>query len=740
MTQASPPSIKEWKIYFLLLICSFLSYWVFLHFEFAHLNSMLSSITSDSIKNYYTFAYHAALDRNPLRFEGMNYPFGEHAVYTDCQPLISGLLRFLPIPSNYLIGTLHFLLYASFIVSPLIIYAILVRLNVDSFSAFFSALAIALLSPQFLKINAGHHALAYGCMIPLCMLLLMRLLDKASLKNWTLLSSYNTLVFFIHPYMGFCLAAFSLMTLLFRAVFLRTLFKEKTFYISIFLTGIFPILFFKVFMWLTDQHSDRPSEPYGLEVMVENLDSLLAPDFGPFKHFLQALFPNPPGHFEGHTYLGLFVMLLTLFLIVAWPFFKRKIKSPSILPSFFLSSLVLLLISFGYHQKVLQLFDIKIEAVNQFRAVCRFAWVFYFVLPICLIPTLLNFLNQILSANRYQYVSKALILLFFTSNFLEAGGLLRHNHEAYWHFRNFFNAELLNSEEKVVLDQIKNKSVQAILPLPLFHGGSEMYDRNGSSNSMAPAMMYSYHTALPILSMMASRTSITETQKLIQIINSYKKEKAIIPLLNGKDFLIIKTRDELLPDEERLVQSLNYFHENDSLSFSFISQAELIRAKKQSTAYKIELHDSLLLKEKWICFIESEKREPFQMANIKDYQNIFTLDSNIIASGKYVLSLHYYFKPITYRDIALDLIVTEALNGPVIWKQLIPLRKMSGFYGDYAVFEIYIDLLEHGRYEFILKGGEDRQYHISDFLIRPAGQDVYFIKNSGDTLYNNYLP
>ena len=96
----------------------------------------------------------------------MNYPFGEHVVYADCQPLLTVVLKPMTFAHSYLVGFLHFLIFASLIITPAIIYYIFRELETDSLASVFISLAISLLSPQFLKINAGHHGLAYTCIIP----------------------------------------------------------------------------------------------------------------------------------------------------------------------------------------------------------------------------------------------------------------------------------------------------------------------------------------------------------------------------------------------------------------------------------------------------------------------------------------------------------------------------------------------------------------------------------------------
>ena len=56
----------------------------------------------------------------------------------------------------------------------------------------------------------------------------------------------------------------------------------------------------------------------------------------------------------------------------------------------------------------------------------------------------------------------------------------------------------------------------------------------------------------------------------------------------------------------------------------------------------------------------------------------------------------------------------------------------------FGVFEYNIHLDKNCRYEFIMKGTVDKDYRISDFMLRPSTSNVYVVKQKGDTLINNF--
>ncbi len=55
----------------------------------------LISAGGDGMKNYFTYLYHIKYDSTFWVFEGMNYPFGENIVFTDNQPLLSNIVKWI---------------------------------------------------------------------------------------------------------------------------------------------------------------------------------------------------------------------------------------------------------------------------------------------------------------------------------------------------------------------------------------------------------------------------------------------------------------------------------------------------------------------------------------------------------------------------------------------------------------------------------------------------------------------
>ena len=89
-------------------------------------NTTMFGNENDGLKNYYTFSYFVNYNKpTDVILSGMNYPFGEHIVFTDNIPILASLGSFLnqlglPIAENT-VGIINFLLLVNVLFSIIII-------------------------------------------------------------------------------------------------------------------------------------------------------------------------------------------------------------------------------------------------------------------------------------------------------------------------------------------------------------------------------------------------------------------------------------------------------------------------------------------------------------------------------------------------------------------------------------------------------------------------------------------
>ena len=119
--------VKNRSPFFLVVLTFMLLAWMIPQLIF-HPNDILLTADGDGLKSYYSFIYHLQFDQQFLHFGGMNYPHGEHYLYTDGFPAIAWILQLLPFLKAHGIFIIHFTLFLSLLFTPFFIYLKLKKL------------------------------------------------------------------------------------------------------------------------------------------------------------------------------------------------------------------------------------------------------------------------------------------------------------------------------------------------------------------------------------------------------------------------------------------------------------------------------------------------------------------------------------------------------------------------------------------------------------------------------------
>ena len=249
-----------------------------------HANTYLLSTGGDAVKNYYTPAWFVDND-NGTHFTGMNYPYGEHVVFTDNQPLLSWVMNFIDNNlfsiSGYTIGIMNILLFVSLFFCVVFIYKIMRFYALPPYFAVVASILIGLMNPQLDRFW-GHFALGYALFIPLIWYLIL-MLDKYQyqLWRWILIISVIILFGFLHMYyvlIGAMFILFHVFILLFKK---KRNFKQILFHIG---AAIIPVVFITLFMHFTDKISDRPESPFGFFLYKASFPSVFLPLDGTIRN------------------------------------------------------------------------------------------------------------------------------------------------------------------------------------------------------------------------------------------------------------------------------------------------------------------------------------------------------------------------------------------------------------------------------------------------------------------------
>jgi|GEM_PF-5553879 len=517
------------------------------------------SIWGDGFKNYYTFAYYVAHDHG-THFSGMNYPFGEHVVYTDDQPLLAFLFNFL-CRFAFVRHHLHALFtYVTFLSVPLcsvVLFMLLAEYGVVGLYATMSSVFIASLSPQILRLS-GHFGLAHCFFIPLAILLLTRA-SRSGRGFYLFLFSASALAFgLIHVYH---LAIVSLFGVAYALVYYLLSDRERMDRIGMlktFLASVAPFVALRIFMLLTDPVSDRPANPWGFFDTCSTVSSVMLTQLSFVYESLSHIIPLATVPEEKQAYIGIladiFLLLLIVMMVVKRDLIRPIIRNiPRPLMAAFLASLLLLLFAFGVPFTIpgcKWLYDYA-GPFKQFRAPCRFSWVFYYMINIFSVV----FVYHLVKASAMRlWVVRGMAVLIFALWFADVNMYNNHISKMWTAYGGQVDFNKEGSAIRSVLraNGFTTNDFQSILYLPYFNIGSEKTFIGQGGDVIA--MKNSMSTGLSLIDIEMSRTSMSQTDLNLQLMSSPLLGKEIIQYFHSsKPLLLITQGNQVFNESESAI-------------------------------------------------------------------------------------------------------------------------------------------------------------------------------------------
>jgi len=527
--------------------------------------SYLFSTGGDGLKSYYCSYYHVKYDTTYLYTQCMNYPYGESVFYSDSQPLISNsliLLKKLGIDlTDNIIAILNFLMLFSIVPGVLFIYLLLARLNLPHWYSILVAVLIVFLSPQLDRMG-GHFSLSYVFFIPLYLLQMHGFYQSNKLRHSILMGVTSFIGLLTHAYFFAFFGILSFFMLLIWWITKKDKFHNLTH--SLLYFGLQIILPFILFQLLSIGIStDRTNYPWGYFYNRSSPAAVFLPIGKPYGTFIN--FPDLS--WEGIAYIGLVPFIVILFGTFHY-LKKLRIKRWMMLiendyiNAALWASIVAVIFSFAYpFQWKLQWLWNYMGPLKQFRAEGRFAWIFFYVINIAAYYSIWKWYSA--KKNRLS-----LILLIFPL----AWGAFDAYLNAYNREKNLKNqvVEIYDVNNNLPKDKwindINISEFQAIIPLPYFNIGSEVYWYGSSQSSELTAFTVAWKTGLPINAILLSRTSVSESIKslalvqepldMFEIVKDYKSKK---------DFLLLVQKQDSLSDYEKNYQNYaGIIAENDN--------------------------------------------------------------------------------------------------------------------------------------------------------------------------------
>jgi hypothetical protein len=518
---------------------------------------VILELGADCGKNYFTFLYHSVYGKG-VWFEGMNYPYGEHIIYADGQPMLSCFLHlFRGLSVDGALKVMNLCIGLSYVLAIVYTYLILLRFSVQPFIAILFACLINLFAPQVLRIQA-HFALAYLCPVPMLFYWTLRY-HYTSKWKWPL---YILVMGFIMAFMHLYIGAIIFFWIAFYAtgyvLLIRSPLRERLQHVApMLVVAITLFLLIKGGIALTDPIKDRPSFPLNTLEYVTHIKDIVS---SPFSYFWQYIryktnFNRLSDAGEGYSYLGL-VAIFFIFVSAARGFLKKIRKRPGeeflvseqgFSPVWIFVATGSLLLAMGapfiWHMHWLLNY---LSLFKQFRAMGRFVWTFYYIATIYAAVAIHFIYQQYLKTNKrvmaYALMAAAIGLWGLdVSRYIKnirahiANGLSTYDEFVY-------KNEPVKWPEYLAEHHYKGSDFQGIILLPLFFSGSEKIWVGGDPSwPLKVGMRIALQFHLPIVDVMMSRTSWSITEKQVKTAaGPYADKPMLRDLKSNKPFLLIQ--------------------------------------------------------------------------------------------------------------------------------------------------------------------------------------------------------
>lgn len=514
---------------------------------------------ADGGKNLLAFEYHL-LHSNGWWCMGMNYPYGEHIVFTDGLPLLSMLLAKLGVTDfSVALSVLWKVIVLSYVLSIVYLFRILLRFRVHPVCAMICAGLITCMCPQLMR-TMGHFSLSLACVVPMTFYWILCHYKRPSYSYGIYIFMLAVVAAFFTPYL------IALMAVLVGFYYIGYLFftvgnlKTKVLSQLPLLVGLIAALMtFNIVMMVTDPVKDRPKTPYGVTAFCTTGNHIFTSPHSPFWNSLNVT--------EGEAYLGVVTLSTMLGLLLAWLWRVRNKRKENdadtdpilrIMLFVSLASLVLAMgVPFVWGMEGLVEY---LPFIRQFRTLGRFSWIFYFIITLYSVIAIYRWYIVLLKDGRIAFAYLFLFLVVGIWSF-EASGFVNHERASIKAARSNYDRVIgksgRNWKRFIESHGYKSTDFQAVLLLTYFHVGMDKLWHGGlaTDQGIEAGFETAIQLGLPMVDAMLSRSSWSITQKQVKTVGGpYVGKPMLNDLPNRKPFLLLNMDgDELGPDQAYLL-------------------------------------------------------------------------------------------------------------------------------------------------------------------------------------------
>ncbi len=266
-----------------------------------------------------------------------------------------------------------------------------------------------------------------------------------------------------------------------------------------------------------------------------------------------------------------------------------------------------------------------VPAIKQFRALGRFAWVFYYVFTIYsafyFYLIFRKWTIQSKKKNAYVLLSFLMLIWMFEAYV--------NNHR---NIQIIANKKIDSYKDFRIIDSLNKygytvDSFQSIVPLPGYFIGSEVIASELNDVTSFESMAISASTGLPINSIMLSRTSFNQTLISAQLFSdSLVNKREILKLLGNQKLLVIKDKEDT--HHYYIEKKSKYLFSNERLHFFELNAQDL-----NPSNYKVSGKEIVINKEGKTTidnrFVNYQKALTINDANQIIYTNTNNIDTSI---------------------------------------------------------------------------------------------------------------
>lgn len=734
-----------------------------------HPNDYSFSVKGDGVKNYFVYASFIKNNEASLEYQQMNYPYWEGLLFVDAHPLFSLPLNlannWFPWISDNSIGLLNLLMIFSLVIAAYYLKKIFDLLHVHQLLGLLGAFSITLLNAQIFRLH-GHFSLSYGFFVPVIIYYLLKIhFGARNYKNYIQLGFIAFAYYFIHAYAGLIA---SLLIIIFSLVDFNFRFNKKQLKSTIYFLscGTIPLALYYVLAKLSDNHTGRTTNPWGLYEYHADLSTVFLPILGPFN-FLKGKFFGPiHQNEEGWAYVGLATIVGLIILLLSSVYYSIKRRKFSLSQTLiqersarvlFISTVFVLLISmlipFRWGMDfLLDWFPI----IKQFRSIGRFAIVFYFGSTIILI-VLTNQFYRTLRKRNYKVLAYLTLLISPVLLLLEGVPLHEDMSTNIVRTKNIFKLDNHAQEYKEAVKQLSTQKFDALLSFPFFCVGSENFGIYGTKESHDLAFSSSYFLNLPLVANMSARSSIWESKNKMQMMSSFYPKAIAQDIEEDAKLLICSTNDGLHPNESAILDKASLIIATEKFSFYEILAGNIFETKNQKEWAQFEKIESNLKKKKGF-YVDNEDFffdfKPLgentviefssQLGSIsvpqKNYYKFYDVPNDSLMLGRdYIARFWAYNHGDNFgQDKLIGIAFIKKTTDKGEWINITSLEESYEINQNWSMIEIPLHHDDpNASYSFLYKGSDDAKDNIAfkDFLFYDKDLNIYKRYKKNGTAY-----